>query len=224
MGVFTLVVPRHAAMLAVRDGTVVDVLAPGRYRRRRRTTYERVDIRPRLTTVAPQEILTSDGITVRVTAAMAWKVTDPVRFTAVAEAEGTVYLAVQVALRSALATLEADAVVRAGRTAVAESVVAAAKAAGETVGIDVTEVVIKDIMLPTELRAAYAELVTVRQRAQAQLEAARAETAALRSMANGAKLLDDHPALAQLRMIQAAPYGTKIILGLTPDGRGDSDA
>lgn len=219
MGIFTLVVPRHAAMLAVRDGAVVDVLAPGRYRRHRRTTYERVDVRPRLTTVAPQEILTGDGITVRVTAAMAWKVTDPVRFTAVAEPEGAVYLAVQVALRSALATLEADEIIRSGRTAVTESVVAAARVAGEAVGIEVAEVVIKDIMLPTELRAAYAELVTVRQRAQAQLETARAETAALRSMANGAKLLDDHPALAQLRMIQAAPYGSKIIFDLAPAQR-----
>ncbi len=62
-------------------------------------------------------------------------------------------------------------------------------------------VVVKDI-----------ELVTARQRGQVQLETARAETAALRPMANAAKLLDDHPALAQLRLIQAAPPGTTIVL------------
>jgi hypothetical protein len=33
---------------------------------------------------------------------------------------------------------------------------------------------------------------------------------ALRSLANGAKLLDDHPALAQLRMIQSLPIGSTI--------------
>lgn len=124
-----------------------------------------------------------------------------------------VYLAVQVALREQLARLASADVVRMARDNVTEAVLVAAQAAGREVGIAVSEIVIKDIVLPSELRAAYAELVTVQQRARAQLETARAETAALRSMANAAKLLDDHPALARLRMIQAAPYGTKIILG-----------
>ena len=101
-----------------------------------------------------------------------------------------------------------------------EALTAAAREAGRPLGISVDSVMIKDVIVPTELRAAYAELVTTRQRAQAQLETARAETAALRSMANAAKLLDDHPALAQLRMIQAAPYGTKIVFGVS-DHAGD---
>ena len=87
--------------------------------------------------------------------------------------------------------------------------------------MDIREVVVKDVVLPSEIRAAYAELVTARQRGQVQLETARAETAALRSMANAAKLLDDHPALAQLRLVQAAPYGTKFVLQVK-DARTDS--
>jgi hypothetical protein len=72
--------------------------------------------------------------------------------------------------------------------------------------------VVKDVILPPELRSAYAELVTAKTRGQAQLEAARAETAALRSLANGAKLLDEHPALARLRLVQALPYGSTLEL------------
>lgn len=217
MGMFSLVVPRHERVLAVLDGAVVGVLGPGRHRRTRRTRYEHVDVRPRLGTVAPQEILTADGISVKVSAVTHWSVVDPVAFTATADPEAVVYLTVQVALREQLATREAGDLVRTGRAEVTGAVLQAARAVGESVGIAVAEVVVKDIVLPAELRAAYAELVTVRQRAQAQLETARAETAALRSMANAAKLLDDHPALARLRMIQAAPYGTKIVL-TTPDG------
>jgi hypothetical protein len=56
-------------------------------------------------------------------------------------------------------------------------------------------------------------LVSARTRGQAQLEAARAETAALRSLANGAKLLDEHPALARLRLVQALPPGSSVQLG-----------
>ena len=91
--------------------------------------------------------------------------------------------------------------------------------AGE-VGIRLLDVVVKDVVLPVDLRMAYADLVVGRHRAQAQLEAARAETAALRSLANGAKLLDDHPSLAQLRLVQALPPGSRV--ELVQPGRASS--
>jgi regulator of protease activity HflC (stomatin/prohibitin superfamily) len=72
--------------------------------------------------------------------------------------------------------------------------------------------VVKDMVLPADLRAAYAEQVTARQRGLAQLEQARAETAALRSLANAARVLADNPALARLRLVQALPYGSTIKL------------
>jgi len=50
---------------------------------------------------------------------------------------------------------------------------------------------------------------------------ARAETAALRALANAGKLLDAHPALAQLRLVQQIPYGSRVVLAL---GGADSDA
>ena len=70
----------------------------------------------------------------------------------------------------------------------------------------------KDVILPLDLRSAYAEQVTARARGQARLEAARAETAALRSLANGAKLLDQHPALARLRLVESLPPGSTLEL------------
>ncbi len=124
------------------------------------------------------------------------------------------YLAVQVALREALVEVDAESVVRAARRTLGDSVTLAARAVGERVGLDVLEVVVKDVILPPELRSAYSELVTAKTRGQAQLEAARAETAALRSLANGAKLLDEHPALARLRLVQALPYGSTLELQL----------
>ena len=70
-------------------------------------------------------------------------------------------------------------------------------------------------MLPGEIRAAALELATAQHRAAVLLEQARAETAALRSMANAAKLLDDHPALARLRLVQAAGPGSRLVLQLS---------
>ena len=216
MGVFSIVVGRHERVLVVRDGKVTGVLGPGRHSRERRAVYERVDVRDRITTIAAQEILTADTVSVKVSAAVRWLILDPVAYTAVTDAEAVVYLAVQIALRDELAVREAMDVVRSARSEVAPSLLAAAQLAGASVGVSVDEVVIKDIVLPAELRSAYAELVTARQRGQVQLEAARAESAALRSMANAARLLDEHPALAQLRMVQAATYGSKLVLEVGP--------
>lgn len=214
VNVFSIVVDRHEKVLAVRDGQVVEVLGPGRHRRQRRTVYERVDVRPQVTTIAPQEILTADGATVKVSASVRWQVADLLAYTAVRDAEAVVYLAVQIALRDALAVREVAEVVRDGRRDAGPAVLDAAYQAGASVGIVVDDVVIKDIVLPQELRTAYAELLTTRQRGQAQLEAARAESAALRSLANAAKLLEDHPALERLRLVQSAGYGSQLVLKL----------
>ena len=205
----------HERVLAYRDGRLLGVLEPGRHRRRTRTELVRVDVRERIVTLAPQEVLTSDGVSLRVTAVLVWAVADPVTFHERSESpDAVVYLAAQLGLREALAGLDVDTVLTSGRRAVADSVTATAASAGGSVGIAVREAVVKDVLLPPELRSAYAELVSARQRGKAQLEAARAETATLRSLANGAKLLDEHPALARLRLVQALPYGSSLTVTL----------
>ena len=211
----TITVFAHERALEYVDGVCARVLAPGRYRTARRATYQRVHVLERIVTTAPQDVLTSDGVSVRVTAAVRWKVADAQRYAeTTSDPAGVVYLAVQIALRDALVAVDVDDLVRSARVA-GETLAEPARRAGEAVGIDVVEVVVKDVILPPELRSAYAELVTARTRGQAQLEAARSETAALRSLANGAKLLDDHPALARLRLVQALPYGSTVELGVS---------
>jgi regulator of protease activity HflC (stomatin/prohibitin superfamily) len=208
-------VRQHERVLANRDGRLERVLDPGRHRRRTRTQLVRVDVRERIVTLAPQEVLTCDGVTLRVTAALVWRVTNPVAFHETSETpDAVVYLAAQLGLREALAALDVDTVLTSGRRAAVESVTSSAAAAGESVGITVREAILKDVLLPPELRAAYAELVSARQRGKAQLETARAEAAALRSLANTAKLLDDHPALAKLRVVQALPPGASLKITL----------
>ena len=212
--------PRHCA-LRYRHGGLEQVLPAGRHRRVRGQRLVVLDLRERLAPIAPQEVLTSDGVTIRVSAVVRWSVGDPVAFVEVSDdPAATVYLAAQVALRDALASLTADEVVGRGAVLPADRITAATAEVARRVGVDVAEVVVKDVIVPVELRAAAAELATARRRGEAQLEAARAETAALRSLANGAKLLDAHPALARLRLVQSAPPGTRIVLGV-PDAGHD---
>lgn len=217
------IAPRHCA-LRYRHGAFEQVLPAGRHRRRLGQRLVVVDLRERLTQVAPQEVLTSDGVSVRVSSVVRWSVGDPVAFAEVSEDPvATAYLAAQVGLRDALATLTADDLVSRGRALQTVTITAATAEVARRVGVEVAEVVVKDVIVPVELRAAAAELATARRRGEAQLEAARAETAALRSLANGAKLLDAHPALARLRLVQAAPPGTRIVLGLSDPPAVEAD-
>jgi regulator of protease activity HflC (stomatin/prohibitin superfamily) len=90
----------------------------------------------------------------------------------------------------------------------------------------VLDAFVKDVIVPAEIRTAAMQLVTAKSRGAAQLEAARAETAALRALANAGKLLDAHPALAQLRLVQHVPYGSRVVLamgGADPDTAPDQD-
>ncbi|MFC7490633.1 MULTISPECIES: slipin family protein [unclassified Knoellia] len=211
-------VPAHTAAVELVDGTPVRVLEPGRHRRARRASYVHVDLREQLLAVAPQEILTADGVQVRVSAAVRWTVADPVAWLErAADPLGLVYLATQVGLRDSVAALTLDSVSQRGSGLDAATLTAAVGAAARPLGIAVDEVVIKDVMVPAEVRAATLELATARQRGAAQLEMARAETAALRSLANGAKLLDDHPALARMRLVQSAPFGTQLVIKVGDD-------
>ncbi|GAA1513823.1 slipin family protein [Kribbella lupini] len=84
-------------------------------------------------------------------------------------------------------------------------------------GITVLDVAVRDLGVVGELRSALAETAIEKQRGRAALERARGEAAALRSLANSAKLLDDHPALATLRLVQAAAESGATVV-LTPDG------
>jgi regulator of protease activity HflC (stomatin/prohibitin superfamily) len=201
----------HATERAVEyiAGRFTRVLEPGRHARARRATYLKVTMSSQLSAVAPQDILTADGLTVRVTLAVRWQVDDPRTFLEAAQAPfDVVYLAAQVALREAVSALDSQALAR--RREWDEGLAEAVCGAAQAVGIDVLAVTVKDVILPAEVRAAYAELVTAQVRGEAQLAVARAETAALWSMANGAKLLDDHPALARLRLVQSLPAGATV--------------
>lgn len=196
-------------------GAFTRVLGPGRHVRPWYASYRWVSTREQLVTIAPQEVLTADGLSVRVSAAVRWAVSEPRAFVEVADDPfGSVYLAIQVALRDALAETDVADAVRQLRQTVPRLLVEAAREGAGGVGIEVRDVVVKDVLLPLEVRSAQAELVTARTRGQAELEKARAETAALRSLANAARMLDDHPALAQLRLVQALPVGATVKLAV----------
>jgi regulator of protease activity HflC (stomatin/prohibitin superfamily) len=86
------------------------------------------------------------------------------------------------------------------------------------VGITIHAVEVKDVMLPGELQRAYGDVLKAKQEGQAALERARGESAALRNLANAARVLEDNPALMNLRVLQslatAQHAGNTLVLGM----------
>lgn len=195
-------------VLVYRDGRFVAALGAGRHRvRRRRRELVPFDLRTRLIPVPGQELLTSDGLSVKVSLLARLRVEDPrLAHERVQSADAEIYMALQVALRAEVAAHTLDELM-AGRDSLGDRVAESARATGTAVGLALEGVAVRDVMVAAELRQAAARVVTARQEGLASLERARGEVAALRAMANAAKLAHDHPALLALRTLRAIESG-----------------
>lgn len=207
------------------SGAAAVVLAPGRHRyRRRRSALSIVDLRPALLKVTGQEVLTADGVGVRAAVVLRFMVEDPVRWVLAAEGptggNDRLYLAAQLALRDAVAQRTAEELL-AARAQVSQALRDPIGAAGTEVGASVGAVDLRDVSFPGELRRVFAQVAIARQEAAAALERARGETATLRSLANAARMLDDNPALRDLRAVLAVERaGGTVALSLCDQGNG----
>ncbi|WP_062430008.1 slipin family protein [Herbidospora daliensis] len=198
-------------VLAFRDGRFERLLGPGRHTfNARRTSHVTVDVRPQLMQVPGQEVLTRDGVSVRVSATASWLVSDPVAYTnGASKPVQVLYAALQEGLRAKVGQIDLESLI--GERAVLD--VDAVRAEVAALGIEVADFRMRDLMLPGELRRAAMDAVVARERGKAVLEEARAEAAALRSLANTARLLEEHPALLQLRTLQvAAERSTTLVI------------
>ncbi|KQX75459.1 hypothetical protein ASD10_09910 [Aeromicrobium sp. Root472D3] len=202
----------HERVVHHRHGALVDVLEPGRYRFwTTGHTFTRVDTRVQVFDVRPQETPTSDGISVKVGANALVAVVDPVAHVEHAvDPHAVVYDAVKAWLRDTVRQHTLEQVLTG---IVVETVPPAVAAAAAATGYAVTDFAVRDVIVPAEIRRAAEELVTARQQAQIGLERARGEVAVTRALANGAKVLEDHPLLASIRLVEtAARHGGTVVV------------
>lgn len=209
---FHVTVPAWSRAVVLRDGILTGEREAGRHRRKRRTEWHLVDLRSRILTIPTQEVLTSDGVQVRLSVLATITVVDATAWVTVSPSPiDVIYSALQIALRDRVAAMElAD--VSASRSTLLDGVEAELAATFAPVGATVTGIALKDITLPQDVRGALAQVALTKQRGLAELERARAEAASLRSLANTAKLLAENPALLQLRTLQAASEGAQIVI------------
>ena len=199
-----VVIQQHEAALLFRHGTLVRPLAAGRHRIfGSGHEVKRFDVRRADFQVAGQEFLTADKAGMKVSAVVEYHIVDPVTFIGAAvNPLGSLYHAVQIALRDAIGGQELDAIID-RKTDLSAALTARVQPLAEHLGLALDGVHVKDIVVGGDLRKVFTEALTARQQSLVVLEKARAEAAAIRTMANAARVFETHPALLQLKFLQA---------------------
>lgn len=218
---FSFVIQDHEAALLFRYGRYQRVLDAGKHRFWG-AGYEviRVDTREQTLVIPGQDLLTADQVTLKISALATFRVVDAlVMHRATSDASAALYADIQLALREVVAGESAESFLN-QKTGHGSALMAIISARTTTLGLRVDRVEIRDVMLPSDLKRSFMAALQQRQVAEAGLEKARAETAALRALANAAKLMRDNPELLPLRYLQTlqdvgAGLGNTLVLGLT---------
>ena len=178
-----------------------------------------VDVRPEFISIPGQDVISADGVILKVSLAAEFQVADPnVAINKNANFRTSLYLSLQMALREIVGKEKIDVLVE-NRAGISTKLMELTSGKASEWGLKLISADVKDIMFPGEMKKAFAQVVKAQKDGQAALERARGETAALRSLANAARTMDDNPNLLQLRALQALAdsSGNTLVLGL-PNG------
>ena len=206
-GVITeAVVENHEAGLLYVEGRLTERLAPGRHAfwiTGRKIEVKRLDRRPQAIEITAQEMLTKDRIALRVTLTAFRRIVDPERVVAtVPDVDAWLYRLVQFAIREAVAGRTLDEVLSAKAALDAELRDYVRARVAES-GVEVTELGVRDVILPGEIRELVNKVVEAERLAKANLIRRQEETAATRSLLNTARLMEDNPLLLRLKELES---------------------
>jgi regulator of protease activity HflC (stomatin/prohibitin superfamily) len=194
----------HTGLLFI-ENRFVRALSPGLYgfwNAAGSPRVEVVDLRLQTLEIPGQEILTQDKVSIRVNVWAEFQVVDAVNAKeSVKDYAKHLYRTVQRAVRQALGrrTLEEILAEKAG---IGEPVESEVRKEMEAFGVRVGSIALKDIILPGVMSEILNQVVTAEKQAQANLIRRREETAATRSLANTAKLMEDNPLLVRLKELE----------------------
>jgi regulator of protease activity HflC (stomatin/prohibitin superfamily) len=162
----------------------------------------RVDLRTVTLQIPPQEVITRDNVTARVTAVAYFRVIDPNR--AIVEVENFLAAVTQIAqttLRSVLGTADLDTLL-AEREKLNVDLQKIIDDQTEPWGVKVTTVEIKDVEIPQGMQRAMARQAEAERERRAKIINAEGEFQAAERLYDAAEIISRNPATIQLRYLQ----------------------
>ncbi|MFA6304134.1 MAG: slipin family protein [Patescibacteria group bacterium] len=196
-------------------GKFVQLLEPGVYLQTKNRQIEKIDIRKNFEIIPGQEILTSDGVSVKLTLTASYQVIDPKKvLIEISNYQSAFYIMLQSIVRVIIGKIDLESLLK-ERDNFIQEIAKQAEVKSLELGLKVSDVAIRDIMLSGELKKAISQVATAKQESLAKLERSRGESAALRNLANTAKMIEDNPNLLQLRILDAISQssGNTIVFG-----------
>jgi regulator of protease activity HflC (stomatin/prohibitin superfamily) len=198
---------QHERGLKYVQGRFEELLAPGRHlfwtHQAARVAITTVDTRIQQVTIAGQELMTRDKVTLRLTLTAEYAPTDaPATAHAVADVKDALYLAVQLAAREFVAGVTLDELLE-GRDTLTKYLEAEVVPRASTFGVHVHRVGVKDVILPGEMKTLLNKVIEAEKAAAANVITRREEAAATRNMATTAKVIAENPVLLRLKELEA---------------------
>lgn len=194
------------AELVYVDGALEAVLQTGLHTLaaiNRRVETQTVDLRLQERAITGQEVMTKDHVTLRLNVTAQYLVHDPAQVArAVPVLTDALHTEIQLATRRMVAGLTVDELLT-QRVHATATMTEEVRAATQDWGVTVKAVDIKDVVLPGDMKALLNRVIEAEKQAAAQVILRREETAATRSMANTARLLDQNPVLLRLKELEA---------------------
>jgi len=209
----------HAGVLFV-DGQFDKVLSSGRFafwNGMSDAKIYNVDLREQTLDVSGQDLMTSDKVSLRLNTLTTYRVSDPQKAVSSSEdVQQTLYRAIQLALREAVSGQMLDDFLI-DKEVIAVKALESVKSRATSLGLDVIGLGVRDIILPGDMKDLMNKVIEAKKAAEANLIFRREETAAMRSQANTAKLLESNPVLMRLRELEvlekvASSSNLKVVL------------
>ncbi len=182
----------------------------------------KVDLRTVVHEVPAQDVITSDNVTVRVTAVVFFRVVDARdSFVKVRDYMGTISKTAQTTLRSILGQSTLDELLS-RRDKVNAELQAVIDEQTEPWGVKVTAVEVKDVDLPQSMQRAMALQAEAEREKRAKVIRAQGELQAAQTLADAASVINSQPATLQLRYLQTlseigAAQNTTVVFPLPID-------
>ena len=211
----------HERGLLFENGRFLRELGAGTHRigwwKKRKITV--CDLRRAVLTLTGQKSLSLDGITISLNLSASFSVFEPLLAVTRAQSySAQLYEDAQLAAREVVAASPLDELL-ANRAAVNEKLTQIVANRAREYGLEVASLAVKDVVLSNRVRDLLMKEAEIKRLAQAQLLGAREEVAALRALANAAKMARENPELLRLRELEiarslASNAGNTLIFGV----------
>ncbi|MGC4041783.1 MAG: slipin family protein [Flavobacterium sp.] len=206
------------------NGSFVKELAAGTYyfwMNAITVEVKNIDIRQQQMEISGQELLTKDKAALRINFFVKYQVVNVMKaLVDNKDFDKQLYVSMQLALRAFVGAFTLDELLS-RKDSMATSILEAAASKISELGLKVSDAGIRDVILPGDMKEIMNQVLVAEKKAQANSIMRREETAAVRSMLNTAKLMEENEMLWKLKEMEYVEKISERIGEITISGNGN---